>query len=131
MLSRYIYSSTGKGRTRHSHDYLYNVDLNVRGPFNNHRALIFRILAHTRLYRNERTLELTVPSQFITFSLYFVRIYKYRSISSALFDVLVLIFSHSCAEFVWVICVLPQLYICPACLHLTIFPMFNVNNINS
>ena len=81
-----------------------HVGLNVRGPVNNHRTLLFRILSHTQLYRTERTLELTVPSRFMIFSLYFALIYKDRSISSALFDVLVVIFHHSWAEFVLVIC---------------------------
>jgi len=80
------------------------VTITVRWPFNNHRSLFFRILAHTRLYRTERTLELTVPSQFVTVSFYVARICKDRSTSSALFDVLILIFRHSYAEFVWVIC---------------------------
>jgi len=48
-------------------DCYYNVGLNVGGAFNNHRSLFIRILAHTRLYRTERTIELTLPSQFITF----------------------------------------------------------------
>jgi len=34
-----------------SYDCLYNVGLNVRGPFNNHRSLFFRILTHTQQYR--------------------------------------------------------------------------------
>ena len=56
----------------------YNIGLNIRGPFNNHRSLFFHILAHTRLYRTECTQELMVLSQFITFSLYFAWICKDR-----------------------------------------------------
>ena len=70
----------------------------------NQPSLLFRILSYTQLYRTERTLEVTVPSQYITFSLYFARINKDRSITSAVLGVLVLIFRHSCTEFVWIVC---------------------------